>query len=585
MFGKILKIEDKTIHVDNLKKESLTSYIGYHVVFEDRIKLVGEITFVNEQEFQITLVGFFANDKFASGVDIFPSSKANCRLVYKNELEQIIGNQNTTLPQNLLLGQSSVYDGFNVSVNVNDFFSNHFAVIGNTGSGKSCGVSRIIQNIFADNKKNPVNSHIIIFDAYGEYRSALTNIDTHPGINVKFYTSETNLKENDEIIKIPPYLLDADDLALLLNLKDSDLLTTLEKTLAYVYIFKSNDEICKKYKNDIIAKGLLDMLSSGKSAQQIRDQALAFLSKYNTEDINLETTISQPGYNRTMRQCFNIDSQGKLLAVELVMEYLKQYSDINIEQITVTPTEYSLDDLYYALEFAIVSEGGLNNPGIYEKLNKVKTQLHSIINGEQKKFFDYNGFVSRDNFIRNLFLSPNGENVQIIDVDFNGVDDRFGKTIIKIFCKIFYRFVTSIEDRGSFPINVVVEEAHRYIQRDTDIDVIGYNIFDRISKEGRKYGLILGLITQRLSELSATALSQCSNFIIFRMYYPEDIKIISSIASNVTMDAIEKVKSLRPGSALLFGTAFKIPLITQFEIPNPMPKSTNVDIVNKWYND
>ncbi|MBE6160821.1 MAG: DUF87 domain-containing protein [Firmicutes bacterium] len=585
MFGKILKIEDKTIHVDNLKKESLTSYIGYHVVFEDRIKLVGEITFVNEQEFQITLVGFFANDKFASGVDIFPSSKANCRLVYKNELEQIIGNQNITLPQNLLLGQSSVYDGFNISVNVNDFFSNHFAVIGNTGSGKSCGVSRILQNIFADNKKNPINSHIIIFDAYGEYRSALTNIDTHPGINVKFYTSETNLKENDEIIKIPPYLLDADDLALLLNLKDPDLLTTLEKTLAYVYIFKSNDEICKKYKNDIIAKGLLDMLSSGKSAQQIRDQALAFLSKYNTEDINLETTISQPGYNRTMRQCFNIDSQGKLLAVELVMEYLKQYSDINIEQITVTPTEYSLDDLYYALEFAIVSEGGLNNPGIYEKLNKVKTQLHSIINGEQKKFFDYNGFVSRDNFIRNLFMSPNGENVQIIDVDFNGVDDRFGKTIIKIFCKIFYRFVTSIEDRGSFPINVVVEEAHRYIQRDTDIDVIGYNIFDRISKEGRKYGLILGLITQRLSELSATALSQCSNFIIFRMYYPEDIKIISSIASNVTMDAIEKVKSLRPGSALLFGTAFKIPLITQFEIPNPMPKSTNVDIINKWYND
>ena len=585
MFGRILKIEDKVIHVENLKKESLTSYIGYHVIFEDRVKLVGEITFVNEEEFRILLVGFFSYENFASGVDIFPSSKAKCRLVYKNELEQIIGNQNVSLPQTLLLGKSTVYDGFSITTNMNDFFSNHFAVIGNTGSGKSCGVSRIFQNVFSDNKKNPVNSHIIIFDAYGEYRSALTNIDTHPGINVKFYTSETNRQENDEIIKIPPYLLDADDLALLLNLKEPELLTTLEKTLAYVYIFKGNDEICKKYKNDIIAKGLLDMLSSGKSAQQIRDQALAFLSKYNTEDINLETTISQPGYNRTMRQCFNIDSQGKLLAVELVMEHLKQYSDINIEQIVITPTEYTLDDLYYALEFAIVSEGGMNNAGIYEKLNKIKTQLHSIINGEQKKFFEYDGFVSRETFIKRLFTSPNEENVQIIDVDFNGVDDRLGKVLIKIFCKIFYRFVTSVEDRGSFPINVVVEEAHRYIQNDTDIDVIGYNIFDRISKEGRKYGLILGLITQRLSELSATALSQCSNFVIFRMYYPEDIKIISSIASNVTMDAIEKVKSLRPGSALLFGTAFKIPLITQFEIPNPMPKSTNVDIVSKWYND
>ena len=585
MFGKILRIEDKILIVDNLKKESLTNLVGYHVVFEDRIKLVGEIIFVDEKEFHISLVGFFSGEKFSSGIDIFPSSKATCRLVYKNELEQIIGSQNTSLPANLLLGSSTIYNGFNISININNIFANHFAVIGNTGSGKSCGVARIFQNIFADNKKNPVNSHIIIFDAYGEYRSALVNIDNHPGINVKFLTSETNMKSNDEIVKIPPYLLEADDLALLLNLKDSELLTTLQKTLTYVYIFKGEDEICKKYKNDIVAKGLQDMLASGKTAQQIRDQAIAFLTKFNTEDINLETVISQPGLSRTMRQCFNIDSQGKLLAVEWITEYLKKFSELNIEQVHVVPSEYTLDDLYYALEFAIVSEGGLNNEKIYEKLNRLKTQLHGIINSDQRKFFEYDGFVSRETFIRNLFTAPNGDNVQIIDVDFNGVDDRLAKVIIKIFSKIFYRYTTTLENRGSFPINIVVEEAHRYIQQDTDIDVIGYNIFDRISKEGRKYGLLLGLITQRLSELSATALSQCSNFIVFRMYYPEDIKIISSIASNVTMDAIEKVKSLRPGSALLFGTAFQVPLITQFEIPNPMPTSTSVDIVKMWYNN
>ena len=585
MFGKILKIEDKIVIVDNLKKESLTNLIGYHVVFEDRIKIVGEIIFVDESVFHISLVGFFSGEKFSSGIDIFPSSKAVCRLVYKNELEQIIGNQNTSMPANLLLGSSTIYNGFNISVNMNDLFSNHFAVIGNTGSGKSCGVARIFQNIFADNKKNPNNSHIIIFDAYGEYRSSLVEIDKHPGINVKFFTSDTNLKGNDQIIKIPPYLLEADDLALLLNLKDPELITTLQKTLTYVYIFKGEDEICKKYKNDIVAKGLQDMLSSGKTAQQIRDQAIAFLTKFNTEDINLETTISQPGLTRTMRQCFNIDSQGKILALEWITEYLKKFSEVNIEQVHVMPSEYPLDDLYYALEFAIVSEGGLNNEKIYEKLNRLKTQLHGIINSDQRMFFEYEGFVSRETFVQNLFTAPNGDNAQIIDVDFNGIDDRLAKVIIKIFSKIFYRYTTTLENRGSFPINIVVEEAHRYIQQDSDIDVIGYNIFDRISKEGRKYGLLLGLITQRLSELSATALSQCSNFIVFRMYYPEDINIISSIASNVTMDAIEKVKSLRPGSALLFGTAFKIPLITQFEIPNPMPTSTNVNIVNKWYNE
>ena len=61
--------------------------------------------------------------------------------------------------------------------------------------------------------------------------------------------------------------------------------------------------------------------------------------------------------------------------------------------------------------------------------------------------------------------------------------------------------------------------------------------------------------------------------------------MISNISSNVTFEAIERVKSLRPGSALLFGTAFKVPMITRFEIPNPMPTSTSVDITGRWYND
>ena len=61
--------------------------------------------------------------------------------------------------------------------------------------------------------------------------------------------------------------------------------------------------------------------------------------------------------------------------------------------------------------------------------------------------------------------------------------------------------------RASYPIHIILEEAHRYVQNDSDIAVLGYNIFERITKEGRKYGVVLGLITQRPSELSTTALS------------------------------------------------------------------------------
>lgn len=585
MFGKIIDIKQKILYVENLKKQSLTNFIGYHVVFEDIKKIVGEIIFSNDEEFHIALVGEIKNNVFIPGIDVYPFSNATCRLVYKNELELIIGNQNIYDVNNLLFGQSSIYDGFSITTNLNNFFSNHFAVIGNTGSGKSCGVARIIQNVFAENKKNPINSHIIMFDAYGEYISSLTTINNHPDINVKVLSSTFNDGLNAEEIRIPPYLLDADDLAILLNADDQTLIPTLEKALTYVYIFKGNDKICNEYKNDIVAKGLLDILSSGKPAQQIRDQSFAFLSKYNTPDINLETIISQPGYNRTIRQCFNIDSQGKLQALELIADYLKQYSEINIEQVTVTPTVYTLDDLYYALEFAIVSEGAMLSENIYEQMNKLKTSLHSIINSDNKRYFDYTEHVSREIYVKSLFLTRTNEPVQFVNVDFNGIDDRFAKILIKLLSKILYKFSTSNPDRGSFPINIIIEEAHRYVQNDTDIHVIGYNIFDRISKEGRKYGLLLGLITQRLSELSSNALSQCSNFIVFRMFYPDDIKMITSISSNISMSDVDKVKALRPGSALVFGTAFKIPLITQFEMPNPMPKSTNVDIVNRWYVD
>ena len=112
---------------------------------------------------------------------------------------------------------------------------------------------------------------------------------------------------------------------------------------------------------------------------------------------------------------------------------------------------------------------------------------------------------------------------------------------------------------------------------------MGYNIFDRITKEGRKYGVILGMITQRPSELSITALSQCSNFIILRMFYPDDLNMIKSITTNIEENVFEKLKSFLPGTALVFGVSFNIPLLVNLDLPNPMPESTSVRISESWY--
>ncbi len=586
MFGKIVSITDKYVKLINLSKRIQSNVINYHTIFErDNFKIVGEIESMDNEFINILLVGEIRNNIFVPGIIHYPSADSICRIIYKQELELILGSQNYMSKDNLLIGSSSLYDGFKVTCKINDFWSQHFAVIGNSGCGKSCGVASMIQNIFYYNEKLPMNAHIVIFDVYGEYHTAFSKINSINGINVRNYTTQTNLNFSDtEVVSIPPYFLEVDDLALLLNVNDHTLLPILEKTLQYVLLFKSS-ELSTKYKNSIIAKGLLDTISTGKSPNELADQIVSILNKFHTDELNLESQIVQPGYVRTIKQCLNLDANGKMGALQFIIEFLNKFviDSAAFEEVKKVP--YTLDDIFESLEFALMSEGMLNNNSLYEKANDLRVRLHTIINSPSKKYFTYDGeFIEREQYVKGMFLTPNAEFVQLINMNFSYVDDRLAKIITKIYMKIFFNFETSLEKRGSFPIHVIIEEAHRYIQNDNDINVIGYNIFDRITKEGRKYGLLLGLITQRPSELSTTSLSQCSNFVVFRIFYPDDLKIVTSMSSNLTNQDIEKLKTLRPGNAMVFGSAFKVPLMAKLEFPEPAPASNNVNLEGYWYN-
>ena len=328
----------------------------------------------------------------------------------------------------------------------------------------------------------------------------------------------------------------------------------------------------------------MDILSSGRNSNQVRDQIIATLTKYNTVELNLDTVIHQPGYDRTLRQCLNIDNQGKINAIGLVIDFLGTFADFDMNKLDITKNfVYTLDDLAYALDFSLVNEGVLSSNMQFEKLNKLKVRLDSIINSDYKKFFEFTDVISKNEYVEKFFTTERGTKAQVVNMNFNYVDDRMVKTLTKIYAKLFFDYVTNLENRASFPIHLILEEAHRYVSSDSDIKVLGYNIFDRITKEGRKYGVILGLITQRPSELSTTSLSQCANFIVLKLYYPDDLNIIKSITSNVSGQTLDKIKSLRPGMALCFGNAFKIPLIVELPLPDPMPKSTSVDISKTWY--
>lgn len=557
--------------------------IDHHVIFRnmDGRVIVGMVTSLNSEESNIKLIGELQGDRFVPGVLTKPSIGSVCFVATEDEIKLIVVDDKNNVLKKFLIGNMPLYNNTPAYVSTNTFFSNHFAIFGNTGSGKSCGVARLFQNVFFNQPQAPKNACIFIFDAYGEYENALSI----PNNQIFFKRYSTNVRANkNNLIKIPLWLLDIDDFALLLDVDDATQLPIIEKALRLVTVFSGDEEETKVYKNDIIAKAILEVLYSGGAASQIHDQIFAILTSYNTPDLNLETPIVQPGYTRSLRQCLIIDKEGKIGEIQLVSEFIKKFinDDLKLELPDGT-IPFTLENLREAFDFALISEGILKSDKIYDKANVLKVRLDSIIKGEYAEYFKVDKYIDKMNFIKDLITAPNGARAQIININISYLDDRLAKTICKIYSKLLFDFASKLEQRGSFPVHLILEEAHRYVQNDQDIKILGYNIFDRIAKEGRKYGVILGLISQRPSELSETALSQCSNFLIFKMQHPYDVSFIRQMVPNITDEIVEKMKALQPGTCIAFGSAFKLPTIVKMEMPYPQPLSGNVDVSRLWY--
>lgn len=586
MLGKILSIEGNYVELAlDIDINAQASLVNLHVVFEDdKTKVVGEIRDVSKTTLKIAIVGEFVGNQFLAGFNRKPSFKSKVRIIKIDELAQILGDQQIKDGSQIYFGLSTVYTNYRINVDVNKFFSNHFAILGNTGSGKSFTVSKIIQNLFTGSSYVPLNSNIFLFDAYGEYTQAFSKLsEKNPLIRYKTVTTNVEADATD-ILRIPLWLLDVDDYAQLLSVDNPNQLPIIEKALKLVKVLSSNNPDVQKHKNDIIARAILDILLSGKSSGKIRDQIVAVLTNYHTEELNLNSTIREPGYVRTLKQCLFVDQSGKMQEMELVVDFVNQFIIDGLELTDYDGnTFFTLQDLENALDFALIGEGVLKSDRIFDYANILSVRLHSLASGEYAKYFECKEMISRETFIRSLITAIDGKKAQIVNFNISHVDDRMAKAITKIISHILFSFSVEARERAKVPFHIIIEEAHRYVQNDTDTEILGYNIFDRITKEGRKYGVILGLITQRPSELSETSISQCSNFLILRTLHPKDLDFIKNMVPSVSSEIIEQLKSLQAGNCIAFGSAFKIPVSMRFEKPDPEPLSSNADIFKTWY--
>ena len=585
MLGKIISIIGDTVKIKlETNVYDLESIIGKNVIFDGTsIKIVGEIESGDSTNLDINLIGEIKNQKFSYGSIEKPAFKDACRFITKEELDIIYQNDAST--NSVSMGVSSIYRDYRISLDVNSFFSNHFAILGNSGSGKSYSTSNIIQKIFYEAKNSiPFRTNIFLFDAYGEYQPAFNDIGkNNPNLNYKVITTDLTSTEYRHLA-LPFWLLGTDDIALLLNADNENQIPIIEKALKLVGYFTQNEENVKDQKNDIIARSILDIIFSGKSPSEIRNKLTSVLTKFKTEEINLEVSLTKGGWSRTIRQCLYVEQSGKFADIELVINYLEGFTQ-NEFQLTMPNGNfvYTIKEFALALEFALISEGVLTSEKVFDYANALKIRLNTLINSDYSKYFDYPNYVTREGYIKDLLTAANGRKAQIINFNINYVDDRFAKNLVKIYSKLLFDYTSKLKNRGSLAFHILLEEAHRYFQEDIDVKLFGYNIFERIAKEGRKYGILLGLITQRPSELSETAISQCTNFLIFKMFHPKDVVFVKALLPSVSKNLLSNLNTFHPGMCITYGSAFKMPSVVIVDQPNPSPLSQNVDITRVWY--
>jgi DNA helicase HerA-like ATPase len=250
--------------------------------------------------------------------------------------------------------------------------------------------------------------------------------------------------------------------------------------------------------------------------------------------------------------------------------------------------KFSFNKLEEALDIAILFEESYGNRQIRDYCSSLMTRFKSV-----KDRGDFNFLTKSDSdtgytdFVNQFIgVDDNKKKSQIATIDLNSANDEAVEVISCVLSRMIFEKLRKAKERNKFPINLVLEEAHRYISTDSG-KVFGdaNRVFERIAKEGRKYGMFLLISSQRPSELSRTVLSQCSNFIVHRIQNPEDLSHIRQITPHISDTILKRLPSIPTQHALIFGHAVNLPTTFKVNTADPKPKSDNNEISKNWFRE
>lgn len=488
--------------------------------------------FKNRQWLNMVLVGEQVGRKFERGVSQSPTTGDKVHIVTIKDLDIIYGGYDES--NSITVGNISISESLNAKLDINKLISRHFAILGSTGSGKSNAVGVLLNAI---TNKNFKSSRILVIDPHGEYGSVVSK-------NRMIFKIRSDSTKGEKELYIPFWALPFDEI---MNIFSSNL----------------NDQNREYIRTKVVAAKL----------QTVRNQGIQIEEELVTADSPIPFSIK--------KLWFELDDFER-------QTFTKRASP---ETKTELKAEGNADKLI-SNEYPPASAGGgapfLNNQakGILRFLDTVRIKLkdsrYNFLFNPGEYASTESGETIKD--LSSLLYEWLGNSNKVTILDLSGIPSEIMASTSGTLLKIIYDALfwgQNLKVGGKQqPLLIVLEEAHSYLKAGNTS--VASRIVQTIAKEGRKYGVGLGLVTQRPSELDETVLSQCGTIIALRMNNSKDRSYVSAAIQDELQSMVDLLPSLRTGEAIISGEGVKIPSRIQFYKLGHAPKSSDPIVSQRW---
>ena len=529
---------DTFILLDKSYEEKLIYQISALYDEEKPLEKEDNSKFQIKAYFEAVPIGNIIKEKFEYGIERYPMLGDEVYLASKEELNKILGNDLEINENNFIIGELSNKKGYYPKINIDNFFTTHISILGNTGSGKSTTIKTIIRKLSEkiDEHFKKENINFYIFDIHNEY----TNIKAE-------LSNKTSLDE----ISIPLELLKKEDWLNLVLPSSAVQLPILINTLKLGNLLENSQAGLTDWIKVYCAKKLYG--SQQTDAVTKRTKIISFLSEIDDENIkkSLSSYNSQFGNFSKEEEKYFLDSLDNYIGASNAEEFL--YENLRDAEISIK----DIMNLKIALDTILSIEEAKGGNQIRNYCSPLITRVDNLINQYSKTLFS-NDENKLDKF--NLLLEHKDKAFEIINC--SGYDNHDLLFITSfILNNIYEREKNNRKNNKKNLIHFIFDEAHTYISENTD--VTSFNpiaIFEKIAKEGRKFGLFMILSSQRPSELSKTVLSQCNNFILHRIRNNIDLEQMRKSIPYILDAQLLRLSYLKTGHALVVGEGFNIQL-------------------------